>query len=643
MKEPIGGQKNERVDGDRRDMNNSVESAQVWKDLATRQLLEKVPAGIYTCDADGQITYFNQRALEIWGREPLLNNPADRYSGSFRLLSTDYLPIEHHDCWMARALREKQEYIAQEIVIERPDGGRRFCLAHVNLRFDDSGNLIGAVNMLVDVTERRTMEERLRESQERFNLALYAADLGIFEHDHRTNTIFWSPTMRKLLDVDLHEPATLSKYFALIHSEDHAEIIAAVERAHSPDGDGLFRVLHRIVRRDGGVRWVNLSSRTFFDGGIDSRFPVRTIGILADVSERKQSEESLRRTAALLAEAQQVAHIGSWNWEVVHDTITWSDEHFRIFGLRPQEMEMTFDRVLRLIHPEDRATFKHEIEEACRFRRPYHCRIRAVRPDGSVRMVQCSGGVEIYDRSLAIRIYGTSQDITERIRVEEEAKAYQGRLQTLSQRLLTIQEEEHRRFARELHDEIGQNLTILRFTLEPDPNPSVADLLTRMSNARIAVESLLASVRELSVDFRPTMLDHLGLLPALLWLFDRYTARTRISVNFKHEAIDVRFESRIETAAYRFIQEAITNVARHARVNEVSVRVWVQENRLHLQVEDAGVGFNPASALAAWTSAGLTGMQERVHLLDGQLVIDSAPGVGTHLLAHIPLLPKSKG
>src|SRR5262245_50164379 len=119
-----------------------------WGSLEFHQLLEKLPAAAYTCDADGLITYFNPRAAELWGREPKLNDPVDRFCGSFKLFATDGTPIAHDECWMALALRYGQEYNGQEIIIERPEGTRLTVLAHANPFRDCAGRITGAVNVL---------------------------------------------------------------------------------------------------------------------------------------------------------------------------------------------------------------------------------------------------------------------------------------------------------------------------------------------------------------------------------------------------------------------------------------------------------------------------------------------------------------
>jgi PAS domain S-box-containing protein len=123
-----------------------------------QQLLDKLPAGAYLCDADGLITYFNAHAVELWGRAPTLNDSIDRFCGSFRLFTVDGQSIAHDECWMALALKTGKEYNGHEIVIERPDGVRRTALAHASPFYDDAGRLEGAVNILVDITDRKGAE-----------------------------------------------------------------------------------------------------------------------------------------------------------------------------------------------------------------------------------------------------------------------------------------------------------------------------------------------------------------------------------------------------------------------------------------------------------------------------------------------------
>ena len=209
------------------------------------------------------------------------------------------------------------------------------------------------------------------------------------------------------------------------------------------------------------------------------------------------------------------------------------------------------------------------------------------------------------------------------------------RLQGLSGRLMEVQEAERRHLARELHDEIGQLLTGLRLTLEvpAPPSPVVAE---RLALARSLVAGLLDRIRALSLDLRPSILDDLGLLPALLGHIERYTSQTKMRVHLEHNGLDRRFAAETETAVYRIVQEALTNVARHGRVDEVTVRLWATDDVLGVQVEDHGAGFDPET-VSAGRSGGLAGLRERAALLNGHLTVETRPGRGVRLTAEVPL------
>ena len=235
-----------------------------------------------------------------------------------------------------------------------------------------------------------------------------------------------------------------------------------------------------------------------------------------------------------------------------------------------------------------------------------------------------------------VAVGGISIDITERKSAEEALQDYAQRLQALSLHLLDVQEQERRRLSRELHDEIGQSLTGLRLTLDRGERLGDAGLREAVGEARRLLRDLTGQVRDLSLNLRPTMLDDFGLLPALLWLLERYTVQTGVAVAFHHEGLGRRFSPEGETAAYRIVQEALTNVARHAGVEAAEVRVFLCDKTLHLQIEDKGAGFAAEPGLGGAISCGISGMKQRAALRGGRLDIVTAPGEGTCLTAEWP-------
>jgi len=203
-------------------------------------------------------------------------------------------------------------------------------------------------------------------------------------------------------------------------------------------------------------------------------------------------------------------------------------------------------------------------------------------------------------------------------------------------RVVSAQEAERRRLARELHDETGQALTSillgLRAVEEAEGEPQLGEAIKEV---RDLVRSTLRDVRRLAVELRPTALDDFGLVPALERLTDSFAEQTGISVDFQASLTAGRLPTEIETALYRIVQESLTNIVKHARAGSVSVVLTRKEDAVSVVVEDDGIGFEPGRPRDG--GLGLLGMQERVALLGGRLAIESRPGAGTTFVAEVPL------
>lgn len=236
------------------------------------------------------------------------------------------------------------------------------------------------------------------------------------------------------------------------------------------------------------------------------------------------------------------------------------------------------------------------------------------------------------------------QEIKERVeRRQAEAKReeYSRKLRVLSRRLVETQETERRNLARELHDEIGQALTVMQLNLQVMLQLPGADALTpRLRESLVVVERVLEQVHDISLNLRPSILDDLGLEPALRWYTERLAALVELKVEFHADPLEQRLDPVIETECFRVAQEALTNVVRHAQANAVWVDLRKEEGQLHLRVRDDGIGFEVGAVrekAVLGASLGLLSMEERAALAGGGLEFTSSPRRGTEVHAWFPL------
>jgi PAS domain S-box-containing protein len=411
------------------------------------------------------------------------------------------------------------------------------------------------------------------------------------------------------------EARSLDIWQGLIHADDvptAKEVSLAVLR-----GNRTMSEL-RLITRTGEVRWIRYSILPIWNA--ERSRVVQMIGAVQDITDRKKAELALKdseeRFRSFMDNNPAIAFLRDQDGRYVYHNRTHARYFQRSAG---QWLGKTLYEVFPPGTAEVLAAHDAEVLASGQVLRTEE---QVPTPDGVLRdwlvfkfPVQDASGR---------RLLGcVGVDITER--------------KALSRRLMEVQEAERRAFARELHDEVGQELTGLSLVLKSSLALPPEDARASLQEAQTLVKDLLSRVRDLSLRWRPTMLDDLGLLPALLWLIDRYGAQSRIQVHFEHEGLERRFPPPVETAAYRIVQEALTNVARHAQVDRVALRVWLGLDVLCLQIEDSGKGFDPRLQGQNPASGGISGMQERARLLGGRLALESAPGRGTRLTAELPV------
>jgi PAS domain S-box-containing protein len=251
------------------------------------------------------------------------------------------------------------------------------------------------------------------------------------------------------------------------------------------------------------------------------------------------------------------------------------------------------------------------------------------------------------DKNFTTGIVVVFRDITKQRSVEKERERLfkkvslaQERLKVVSKRLLEVQESERRHIARELHDEIGQILTAIKINIQTAFKLAGAEKIeTHLNEGVELIEEALFQVRKLSIDLRPSMLDDLGLIPALRWYVDRQSVRAGISAKVNVDETIMRLPNEIEITCFRVAQEALTNIIKHSQATHVEIMLYYEEGDLHLKIVDDGVGFNFFAAVQRslkGESMGILGMQERVELIGGKIKINSKAGNGTTVHTIFP-------
>jgi signal transduction histidine kinase len=211
-------------------------------------------------------------------------------------------------------------------------------------------------------------------------------------------------------------------------------------------------------------------------------------------------------------------------------------------------------------------------------------------------------------------------------------------LRNLSAHLQNVREEEQTRIAREIHDELGQMLTMIKIKInsaDKKMQRSIIEAKVNLAEAVKETDNLLKAIRKIVSGLRPTALDDLGLVPALEWHGREFANNTGMRVLFEYDDEQLKIEKNISTTLYRIYQESLTNIAKHSSATEVKAELRFQENNIYLSVSDNGKGFDPGEIKSKKTF-GLLGIRERLLLINGEMTLNSAPGKGTRLMVRIP-------
>ena len=504
--------------------------------------------------------------------------------------------------------------------------------------FDD-GRVVAYEGIARDVTERQRAAEAIREADERLRLVLAAGAMAVVEVDLATGTLEWTgDALEWLFGPSAREGSkSWTDLLERVHPEDHETAAAALERTVAGEGAHLE---FRVVTDGGTIRWVGAHA-VLVQATASS--PDRLAGVWVDITERKRAEEALRETNEALLTLVEASPIAIASRDLEGRVTMWNPAAERLYGWTADELLGRAFPHVPIDGTETNAEFRERVRSG---QVVAGAEVTRVRRDGALIEVSLSL-VPLHDATGAVRgEMAVAVDITEQKRAVEELRRSFELLQRsdehrrqLLKRLVRAQEEERSRIASDIHDDSVQVITALALRL---------DLLQRQiddSELRAAVteitetaRSSIGRLRRLMFELRPPALDRDGLVGALRQYLETMNAER--GIEFTLEA-DVASEPDPETRviAYRILQEALTNVVKHADATAVDVTVHATGDGLRARIADDGKGFSTEERLTGDTIGhlGMTAMRERAEIAGGWWTIESAPGSGTAVEFELPV------
>lgn len=491
-----------------------------------------------------------------------------------------------------------------------------------------------------EIENRRRIQTELVNSKNYFQTLIENAQDIITVLDLKGIIRFDTPSVYRILGYNKHELVG-SNVFRLIHEKDLENVVEVFNRIKkNPERieSSEFRIRHK------KGQWVWLESIAKFVP--DSRDgPVIVINS-RNITNRKQRLRKLRESRAKLAEAQRIAKVGSWEWRPGgKPELEWSDEMCRIYGIRPENFDHSYETFINHMHPEDRERIEKKIKKALENKTSFSFEHKIVRSSGEVRELLGKGRVVVDENDHVIKILGTGQDITEQKEKEKRLREYSERLRRLSARVERTREEERIRIAREIHDELGQMLTVLKMdvsTMSGEIKKKVSGKVLEYFNNEAEkildrINTIMKSVQRITTELRPEVLDDLGLVEALQWQAHEFEKRTNLKVHFSTELERSDFlNDDVATTLFRTFQETMNNIIRHAEASEVKISLERKNDNLLLSIFDNGKGITQEQKEAS-SSFGIIGMRERTRFLGGDVFIEGNEGKGTRVTLQVPL------
>ncbi len=537
-------------------------------------------------------------------------------------------------------LRERYHFVESdgktyfaEVFAPRMYGGKgAYLWGKASPLFDQEGRIIGAIESIRDITDRRLAEDALRKSEQMFRMVVETMNEGLGVQDERGVIIYANDKLCRMLGYRRDELVGLSET-SLFDEANRRRLEREMKRRRQLEATS-YEV--ELLCRDGRKIPVIVSGAPLIDE--KNRFR-GTIGTVTDISTRKEAEKRLRESEEKYRTIFENSPLGIFHFDADGTVTACNDNIIEIWG-SSKEKFIGFNLLTSLKNKKMRAAVSACLsgQSAC-----YEGNYLSV-TGGKFTNLKADYGPILSDDGSVLGGICIIEDVSERKQAQDALRESEKQLRFLSSQLLDTQEKERKRIARDLHDSIGSSLSAIKFSLENifkrirQGSASHESLKTIISMTQHAIEES----RRIMTDLRPSMLDDLGIVATIGWFcrqFQKVYDGIRVESHIDVEEDEI--PDNLKIVIFRVIQEAFHNIARHSEAGLVRISLDKKKDILHLVIKDDGVGFDPTSFSIEEANdkrgLGLPSMKERTELSGGEFFIRSAVGEGTEVSAQWPL------
>jgi PAS domain S-box-containing protein len=608
------------------------------------RLLDLSNDAIFVRDGGDHVTYWNKAATELYGftREEAMGRV------THELLQTEF-PTQ---LGMINEQLRRDERWSGELVHTRKDGTKVIVVSRWVLDRKADGNALRILETNSDITHQKRTEKALRESEERFRAIVETTPECVKLVSAAGTLLHMNSPGLTMVGARSAEEVVGKSVYDLIAPEDR-DRFKAFNESICRGGQGSLQF--EIVGLDGKRRHMETHAAPL-------RNPDETLvhlAITADISERKQAEELLRtseeRFRALVTASSDVVYRMSPDWSEMREL----DGR----GFIADTGKPTRDWLNQYIHPDDQPLILRTIREAVRTKSVFEHEHHVRRMDGTLGWMYSRAVPLLNISGEILEWFGAASDVTARKEAEDnfrklartldaevrartrELEEQSNRVRQLSRQLLRSQDEERRHIARELHDSVGQTLTVLDINLElfmQEAGYKSSDVPSKIEEIQKTVQQLHREIRTTSYLLHPPLLDESGLYSAISLYLQGLRERSGLEVRFEISEQFGRLPSELELVIFRLVQESLTNIHRHSESKTASIRIDRESNQIALDIRDQGKGMSSermAEIQSGRSGVGIAGMRERLRQFEGTMNIESDSS-GTRIFATIPL-PKS--